>query len=187
MQIAKLLGIDDVGSFKLHAARFNQVRRPLDVFLEDKQEWNQWNSYFGKRHEFNRPFLLSLIDFYPEKNVWLFGGIYKIQNFDRRPQQSQENSHAYNSELTEIGSEFIGRLKVRLALSRGRTFNLEGQINKMELVEILRFPYTGPSFTGYDKASLIFSDLTTIVQNDRQDWKTALGNMKGVYLSLIHI
>ena len=74
MQIAKLLGIDDVGSFKLHAARFNQVRRPLDVFLEDKQEWNQWNSYFGKRHEFNRPFLLSLIDFYPEKNVWLFGG-----------------------------------------------------------------------------------------------------------------
>ena len=79
MQIAKLLGIDDVDSFKLHAARFNQVRRPLDVFLEDKQEWNQWNSYFGKRHEFNRPFLLSLIDFYPEKMCGCLGAYIKFR------------------------------------------------------------------------------------------------------------
>ena len=38
MQIAKILDIHEPKSFKLHAARFNQIRRPLDVFLEDKQE-----------------------------------------------------------------------------------------------------------------------------------------------------
>lgn len=180
--IAKLLSIDKPNSFKLHAARWNEIEQPLDVFLKDQNSWHGWNSWFGGRHEFNRPYILSLMDFYPETGLWLFGGIYAVENYKVRPDVKLAKTHAYNTSLTNQASHLIGRLKIRLPLARGRAFLLENQLDKMELVEVLRTTYTGPSFPGYDQASLTYSDLLSIVTNDRQDWKTALVNMKGVYL-----
>ena len=179
---ALLLGIDDPTYFKLHAARWNEKDQPLDVFLNDRAEWHGWNAWFGGRHEFNRPYILSLLDFYPETGLWLFGGIYAVENYKIRPDAKLAKTHAYNTSLTDQAAHLIGRLKIRLPLARGRAFLLENQLEKMDLVEVLRTAYTGPSFPGYDKASLIYSDLVSIVTNDREDWKTALGNMKGVYL-----
>jgi len=56
------------------------------------------------------------------------------------------------SELTDKGAELIGRLKIKVNFSRGRTFKLEGQIDKLILSEILPTSYTGPTFPGYDNA-----------------------------------
>jgi len=183
MKIENLLEIDKPQHFKLHAARKNEENKnPLDVFVRDKSEWLGWNAWFGKKHEFNRPYILSLIDFYPEKNIWLFGGIFHVHNYKSRPPASAQLSHAYDVELSDKASELIGRMKVSLTLSRGRSFLLENQIGKISLTEILRKRYSGPVFPGYDNVSLTFSELTSIVSNNRPDWKTALLNMKGVYL-----
>lgn len=182
MDISKLLEIGEPENYKLHAARWNGENQPLDVFLENRNEWHKWNCWFGTKHEFNRPYILSMIDFYPERNIWLFGGIYEVEHYKIRPPAELIKSHAYKAVLTDISKNLIGRLKLKISLSRGRTFRLEGQLSKMEAVEILRSPYTGPSFPGYDNATLKYSELVSIIQNERMDWKTALGNMKGVYL-----
>lgn len=95
--------IPDATDFKLHFARFNQKREPLDVFARDPQEWRKWQEYRPSRDEFNRPFIFSLMQFYHEPDAWLFGGVWKV--VDRHPDH-------YEVELTERGSGFIGRLKL---------------------------------------------------------------------------
>jgi len=182
--IQNILQINDLKDFKVHAARYNDADRPLDVFLTDKEEWYNWTAWFNGRHDFNRPYVLSIMDFHHERNAWLFGGIYKILNYNDAPTLSQSKSHAYNIELSDIGADLIGRLKIRLDLSKVRRVRLKAEtfIPRMELIEVLREVYTGPGFEGYDKASLTWSNLVSIVKNDRPDWKTALSNMKGVYL-----
>ena len=169
---------------KIHAARFNNGKRPLDVFLTNRDDWRDWTAWFNGRHDFNRPYVLSLMDFHHERHAWLFGGVYSIKNYTSAPPKELKKTHAYNVELTDIGSELIGRLKLRLDLSKVRGVRLKAEryADKIELIEILRQPYTGPGFAGYDHVSLSWSDLISIINNDRVDWKTALMNIKGVYV-----
>ena len=182
MDILHYLGIDDPSEFKVHAARYNQQDAPLDVFLEDRDAWHGWNCWFGGRHDFNRPYVLALMDYYPEPGAWLFGGIYRIENYHTKPDASQIGKHSYEAVLTDRASDLIGRLKLNWTVSRGRSFKLETMAPRMSLIEILRQPYTGPTFPGYDAATLTMTELRSIIQNNRTDWKTALSNMKGIYV-----
>ena len=182
--IQYLLQIDDLHKYKVHAARWNQEANPLDVFLTDREAWHCWNAFFNGRHDFNRPYIISLMDFYHERDAWLFGGIYRVLNHASKPASELAGTHAYDVELMDTGADMIGRLKVKLDLSKVRQvrLNAERYVDRMELIEVLRSPYSGPGFAGYDQASLNWSDLVSIVRNDRADWKTALRHMKGVYV-----
>ena len=86
-------------------------------------------------------------------------------------------------ELTEIGKGFIGRLKLR-STYRDRTtrVNFENHYSNFEVQEILREPYSGRSFPGYEDIDVSFDELETLVRNDRPDWKAALESVKGIYL-----
>ena len=47
---------------------------------------------------------------------------------------------------------------------------------------VLREPYSGRQFPGYEDIDLSFEELETLVKNDRSDWKASLENIKGIYL-----
>jgi hypothetical protein len=51
-----------------------------------------------------------------------------------------------------------------------------------EVQEILREPYSGRAFSGFEDIDLSFEELETLVRNSRADWRAALSNVKGVYL-----
>jgi len=61
-------------------------------------------------------------------------------------------------------------------------FNLESRLKDISILEILPRQYTGLPFPGYSKTSLSWAELCSIVTNDRRDWKTALSNIRGIYL-----
>ena len=136
--ITNILNIDKIKEFKLHAARWNGEYQPLDVYVRDKEEWFGWNTWRNNKNEFSRDFIFSLIDFYPENDTWLFGGIYEILKRNNIP-----NSHSYEiKELSEY-SAYVGRLKIKLKKpSRGRAFYLENHIEKMKVSEILKEQYS---------------------------------------------
>ena len=173
MQISRLLCLNDLNQYKVHAARFNQVNQPLDVFVRDKDEWHGWNEWRGKKNDFNRKFVLSFMDFYPERHAWLFGGIFEAIN---------RHADRYEVRLCENGKDLIGRLKIKSIIPRGRSFLLESFYHEMEVVEVLRKPYVAEVFPGYDNISLDFAKLKIIFENDPLDWKTALSNIKGIYV-----
>ena len=76
--ITDLIKIDNPYDFKFHAARWNGDIQPLDVYVREKKAWFGWNTWRNSKDEFSRQYVFSLIDFYPENDTWLFGGIYKI-------------------------------------------------------------------------------------------------------------
>jgi hypothetical protein len=160
--------------YKLHFARWNGENQPLEVWVRDKQQWQGWQEYRPARDEFNRPFVFSLIQFYHETDIWLFGGIFRI--LKRHPDR-------YQVELQNEASSLIGRLKIRSTYrERATRVKFENHYGELEVHEILREPYSGRSFPGFEEIELSFEELDTLVRNDRNDWKAALGSVKGVYL-----
>ena len=78
IDLESILHIDNDKDYKVHFAVYNYKEEPLDVFVRDKSEWQGWSEWRNGRNDFNRRYIFSLIRFYPQKNRWLFGGIYEV-------------------------------------------------------------------------------------------------------------
>lgn len=177
LQLSSFLPIPDPGDYKAHLASWNREDQPLDVFVRDRTEWDGWNSWRSGKDEFNRPYIFSLIDFYPEPGIWLFGGIYKV--LSRNP---KNYDHSYEVESVPGHEGLVGRLKIRFKRpGRIRSIKLENYYDQMIVSELLAEPYSGERFPGYESINHEFRALEVIFQMQRPDWKAALENVKGVY------
>src|SRR6266404_7044420 len=176
--LSSLLPISNLKDYKAHLACWNGETQPLDVFVRDRVEWDRWNTWRSEKDEFNRTYILSLIDFYPEPGIWLFGGIYSV--LSRSP---ANQSHSYAVERVPDHEELVGRLKIRFARpGRIRSVKLENYYSQMIVSELLRELYTGEQFPGYEGINHDFGALEVVFRTQRPDWKAALENIKGVYL-----
>ena len=186
-QVIKLNSIlniseQDLRKYKLHLAANNGDEEPLDVFARDFYEWQGWNEWRGGRNDFTREFIFGLIPDYHRPGKFIFGGIFKVIE---RYNDYAETGVGYKLELSEQSKALIGRLVVdfyRYQGLRGRAFYLENFINDMTVSEIMEKPYGGINFPGYENIVLPFSMLELLVINQKQDWVTALGNVKGIYV-----
>ncbi|MEQ8693195.1 MAG: GIY-YIG nuclease family protein, partial [Pseudomonadales bacterium] len=163
--------IEKPEDYKAHFARWNSENQPLEVFVRDKQEWQSWQEYYPGRNDFNRNYIFALTQFYHEADSWLFGGIYRVHGI---------KGVKYKVELQESGTGLISRLKLFYPYrNRGTRVNFENHYDDLEVQEILREPYSGREFPGYEDIDLSFEELEALVRNDRPDWKSALANAKG--------
>lgn len=174
IKLEHIFPIKNLEDYKLHCAVSNGIDQPLDIFADDREKWHDWNRSRRDKNDMNRKYIYSLAKFYPEKDVWLFGGVYRVHGLTKT---------GYKIELEDIGQEFIGRLKIKLKLEgRNVRVNLEKQYHKAIVTEILPEPYSGERFPGYEEINLPFERLETIYKNQKNDWLAALGSIKGVYL-----
>lgn len=175
IDLSEIIQLDHQNEFKIHlAVRSTDGNQPLDAFLSDFNIWKGWNSYRQGKDRFPRKYIFSLMDFYPQSGVWLFGGIFKIL---------ERHEDRYEIELTDLYSNMIGRLKIFFPYtSRSRNLHLERYFHEMSVHEILPKVYDGEVFQGYENIRLSFNELQTIFKKQRIDWKTALENVSGIYL-----
>lgn len=171
--LADIVQISQPELFKAHFATWNGKDRPLDVFLRDRREWDAWNRHKGQRDDFNRPHILSWLEFYTERHAWLFGGVYNVLG---------QKEGSYVVQRSQLFENMIGRLKVVYPVGRLRRVKLETVLPGMVVAEILRGPYSGVIFPGYENIDLRFGELETILRNEKPDWRAALQNVKGIYL-----
>lgn len=174
MKINDILKIDNPAEYKAHLASGpTDKREPLYRFWEGNfQDWQNWQT----KKNFERKYILSLI-FY-EYGEWIFAGIYESIGCEW-----QNDHYEYQTQLTEINKHLIGRLIVKYDKPFRQSYlKLEGYIDELEVSEILKLPSSFQKFPGYDKVKISFSFLKAVIENNETTWKTALENMKGVYL-----
>lgn len=172
-----IMVLENLTEYKLHTARWSGENQPLDVYVNKFEDWVNWNKWQSTKNEFNRKYIFSLINYYHETNTWLFGGVFEVIGRKNKPK-----SFSYDIEEIESFNKYVGRLKVQLKISRGRAFLFENFINKIQVSEILKIPYKGEEFPGYENINHDFSLLQSIFKYENPGWKSALLNIKGVYL-----
>jgi len=178
IKLSEILNFEDSSKFKIHLANWNGHNHPLDVFVNSKEDWKEWNSWRSERDDFNRKYIFSLMEYYHEQNAWLFGGVYEVVE-----RLNKSRAKGYKVELTEKFKPFIGRLKLKWQRTgRAKSRLLEKYLNEFEVSEIFKEEYTGEVFCGYEKINHDFHILESIFLSGKQDWKAALENVKGVYL-----
>lgn len=163
--------------YKIHfAKRSSDGYEPLDSYISNFDEWKEWNQY-AKRDDYNRPYIFSLIRFYPEKDTWLFGGIWKVVSTDM-----SKKPYPYVVEFDEKYSQYVGRLKIKYSYNnRSVRVKMEEHFSNMVIKELLEEPFTTVTFPGYRNVDIPFRTLETIMKKDAVVWKTALA-VKGIYL-----
>lgn len=176
MKVSELIGITEElnGKIKIHFAIGARERlEPLYAFY--RGEFKEWQENQTKKN-FEREYILSLIHF--AKDEWLFAGIYS-----RIGIQEKSTGFLYSTELVNISTEFIGRLVIKYEKNFRQSYPyLESCIDDFELVEIRRDKYTVEQFPGYENVKVKYELLKSIISQEEKSWKTALSNVKGVYL-----
>lgn len=177
----------DYCNYKIHfATGLMNKREPYNEFLINKfADWqaNQTNK------NFNRQYVISLI--YYEKDIWLYGGVYKVNNQNPHP-ISKENGWSgwrYDLSLTDNQSDMIGRIFVYYKKEFRASYpclelECKNGTNPADIYvsSILDKRITINDFNGFDNVNISFNTLKYIIDNNIPTWKSALSNVKGVYL-----
>ena len=178
ISVRDIIRIDNANDYKLHLACQNEEgESPLSAYTTDYRQWLGWNEWKKKnRNDWTREYVFSLIEFYPKVDSWLFGGIFRV---------IERAEDRYKLERIESYEKFEGRLLLsfhRYQGMRGRAFYLETYIDKFTVKEILPERYSGEPFCGYENINHDFGALEIIFKNERDDWKSPLSKIKGVYV-----
>ena len=159
---------------KLHLATgLKDKLEPLYAFYRnDFKEWQESQN----RKNFELDYIFSLI--YYAKNEWLFAGVYKQTNIKKI-----DNKYFYQTELQDVGKKFIGRLIIKFEKTFRNSYTfLSNHMEKFQLLEILREPYTVAPFPGFENVRVDFTILKSLIIQEEKTWQTALSSVKGIYL-----
>ena len=141
--VKEIFPIENTSEYKIHFARNNTAlepkngEEPLDVWVRSEAEWRGWQEHRPKNNAFNKPYIFSLMRFYPEdkENTWLFGGVFRVL---------ERHEDRYKVKLADIRKNLIGRLKIESPYTdRQARTNMKTHYGRFEVKEILSKPYTG--------------------------------------------
>jgi hypothetical protein len=145
------------------------------VYVKSREEWKGWNEWRGGSDLWTRKYIFSFIDFPTISNAYLFGGIFEVK---------ERHIDRYIVDEIKDFSKWEGRLicKFFRPKIRQRALYAEKYIDSFEVLQILPQRFDGEIFPGYEKINHSFSDLQPIIEREKQDWKTHLTAVKGIYL-----
>ncbi len=150
--------VPDLTKYKIHFAKKNQFGEPLDLCAEDPYEWQSWQEYHPLHNDFNRQYIFSLLNYYTEEKMWLFGGVFEVLG---------EKNGKYEVQLTDQLKEYVGRLKLSSPHnSSAIRINFETEYANFVVEEIFDKPF----FTIAKDSNL------TYIEDDTNDIDVKKGN-----------
>ncbi|MBQ7924636.1 MAG: GIY-YIG nuclease family protein [Clostridia bacterium] len=189
INLHELVGIDetDFCNYKVHfATGGHDQQEPYKAFLID--DFKNWQEHQTEKN-WSREYILSLI--YYDKYIWMFGGVYKVLPTEPVPIEDANGwkGWKYETELTDKATEYIGRAFFRYKKefrASYPTLELDPKngepIAKMPLSHILDKRVALTDFLGFDQVNIDYKTLKHIVSDNILSWKSALSNVKGIYL-----
>lgn len=161
--------------------KFNQhngTDDPMDLYLKNPDivntRWFLWRSQ--KKYFKVGQIAICLLKLTSDR--WLLTTVKKIT-------KDLDVNEGINYEGIEIEEyrKFFGRVIIKFH----KTFQTQGRnyatvCDELEVLEILPTLFDGDEFPGYDKVCISYSQLSAIIEHQRQSWIAAFENQKAVYL-----
>lgn len=180
IKLNDILKIDNLRNVKI---RFNLMFadnwNPIEMFKNNEtatmlrgQYWN-----YNKNRSFKEgQVTLGFIRIKSNESFWLLFHIGKITK-----DLNVFNGIGYEYETLSEYEKYFGRLIIKFKNnSQNMIRNAESVINDCEVAQILPDTFDNDIFPGYDKVNISWGEMSRVIEKDT--WKTALQNQKGVYL-----
>lgn len=187
IKLVDILHIDknDFSKYKLHfATGADDKMKPYNKFLIG--EFKEWQENQTNKN-FNKQYVISLI--YYSKNIWMFGGVYEVEQDPKPISNNSWNGWKYKTRLLDVEQDMIGRVffyykKEFRASYPGLDLQSQSDMNPSDMYvsHILDKKVSLTDFPGFDKVNINYETLKLIVDDNIQSWKTVLSNVKGIYL-----
>jgi hypothetical protein len=180
IKLNDILKLDNLKNVKI---RFNLMFadnwNPIETFKNNEIETllagQYWN--YNKNKSFKEgQITIGLIRIKSNESFWLLFHVGKITK-----DLNLLNNIGYEFETLSEYEKYFGRLIIKFKnTSQNMIRNAESVINDCEVSQILPDTFDNDIFPGYDKVNLSWDEMRRVLEKDT--WKTALQNQKGVYL-----
>ena len=188
IKLVDLLNIDenDYINYKLHfAIGRDDKREPYNKFLIDQfKEWQECQT----QKNWTRKYIISLI--YYSKDLWLYGGVYEVLPINPSAiSEGEWQGWKYETKLLDIHSDLIGRAVFYFKKEFRASYpTLELKSAKrmspsdIYVSSIFEKKVAITDFLGFDNVNINHETLQLIINDEISSWKSALSNVKGIYL-----
>lgn len=175
-----ILKIENLKNVKI---RFNIMFannwNPIEIFknneiktLLDGQYWNYTKNKSYKAGQIT----LGFIRIKANESLWLLFHVGKITK-----DLNILKGIGYEYETLPEYEKYFGRLIIKFKnTSQNMIRNAESVMAECEVAQILPYTFDNDIFPGYDKVNISWREMARVIEKDT--WKTALQNQKGIYL-----
>lgn len=179
IKLNDILQLDDLENVKI---RFNlQVGgnwNPIEMFtsnnIQSLLNGHYWNYKYKSYKEGQITVGFVLLN--KENDTWLLFHIGRVTK-----DLNKENAVGYKYASIQEYDKFLGRLIVKYHNSDTNLIRKASSIiDQCEVYQILPDVFDDDFFPGYDCVNVSWEELSRVIE--KQTWKTALENQKGVYL-----
>ncbi len=180
IKLNDILKLNELNNVKIRFnLKYGDNWDPIQVFqnkqMEILLEGQYWN--YSRNKSFRKgQITIGFLRIKRNENFWLLYHIGRVTN-----DLNIFNGIGYEYETLTEYEKYFGRLIVRYKnTAQTMIRRAEEVIDLCEVAQILPDVYDNDLFPGYDKVNVSWQELCRVIEKD--NWKTALQNQKGVYL-----
>jgi len=180
IKLNDILRLDNLHNVKI---RFNlmfaQNWNPIELFkngdISTMLEGQYWNYNKNKSYK-ARQITIGLVKIKPNDDFWLLFHIGQVTR-----DLNKLNGVGYEYQDLPDYQKYVGRLIIKFK-NKAQTMirNAESVFDDCYISQILSDTFDNDLFPGYEKVNISWDEMNRVLEKD--NWKTALQNQKGVYL-----
>ncbi len=179
IKLNDILNLTDLENVKVRFITKSGAKwNPIEIFKDSEASYrllgdHYWN-YKGQKSYKEGQITVGLARI--KDNSWLLFHVGKItKDLDKL------SAIGYEYEILSEYEKYFGRLIVRYKNTSQNLVRLASSVmDECEVEQILPDIFDNDIFPGYDKVNVCWNELSRLIEKD--NWKTALQNQKGVYL-----
>jgi hypothetical protein len=180
IKLNDILHLEDINNVKIRFILMVEHNwNPIELFkngdISTLLAGQYWNYNKNKSFKYGQT-TIGLVKIKPSEDFWLLFHIGKVTK-----DLNLFNSVGYEYENLPEYDKYVGRIIVRFKNTAQTLIrNAESVLDDCFISQILPDTFDNDLFPGYEKVNISWEELRRVTQKD--NWKTALQNQKGVYL-----
>lgn len=168
----------ELNNAKVRFHQYNGESNPIDKFKKNPQDLLSWNYWNSQRYKVGQTAIGLVKMGYDEWLLFTVGLITAIKDIPFNSGVGYE----YETENERFGDLF-GRVVIKYHKTMQSQFpNAVTVMDDLIVKEVLPSVFSGFDFPGYDKVSLTYEELETIINGNYPSYKNALENQQAVYV-----